>query len=121
MPPGQMAKLSAHPVTDYGGPDTAAHDEADPRGLLYWANQEVPHNQRLSGTATTTDSGGELSLAPQPGSRGKHRQSPPRADAGQTLTRARPFRRLAARTARPARLRMRSRKPCVLARRRLFG
>jgi hypothetical protein len=39
----------------------------------------------------------------------------------QTLTRARPFRRLAARTARPARVRMRSRKPCVFARRRLFG
>src|SRR5262249_26587521 len=39
----------------------------------------------------------------------------------QTLTRARPFRRLAARIARPARVRMRSRKPCVFARRRLFG
>jgi hypothetical protein len=41
--------------------------------------------------------------------------------AGQTLTRPRPLRRLAASTARPARVRMRSRKPCVLARRRLFG
>jgi hypothetical protein len=55
-----------------------------------------------------------------------------RADAGsialaatrvrpQTLTRARPFRRRADRMARPARVRMRSRKPCVFARRRLFG
>jgi hypothetical protein len=33
----------------------------------------------------------------------------------------RPLRRRAARTARPARVRMRSRNPCVLARRRLFG
>jgi hypothetical protein len=33
----------------------------------------------------------------------------------------RPLRRRAARMARPARVRMRSRKPCVLARRRLFG
>ena len=41
--------------------------------------------------------------------------------AGQTLTRARPLRRRAARTARPALVRMRSRNPCVLARRRLFG
>ncbi len=45
-----------------------------------------------------------------------------RADgAGQTLTRARPLRRRAESTARPARVRMRSRKPCVFARRRLFG
>src|SRR5258708_27867820 len=54
------------------------------------------------------------------GSIGYHR----RADDGsadQTLTRARPLRRRAASTARPARVRMRSRKPCVLARRRLFG
>ena len=41
--------------------------------------------------------------------------------AGQTLTRARPLRRRAARIARPARVRMRSRNPCVFARRRLFG
>jgi hypothetical protein len=41
--------------------------------------------------------------------------------AGQTLTRARPLRRRAARTARPALVRMRSRNPCVFARRRLFG
>src|SRR6266550_6392471 len=40
---------------------------------------------------------------------------------GQTLTRARPLRLRAARMARPARVRMRSRKPCVFARRRLFG
>jgi hypothetical protein len=39
----------------------------------------------------------------------------------QALSRARPLWRRAARTARPARVRMRSRKPCVLARRRLFG
>jgi hypothetical protein len=54
------------------------------------------------------------------GSIGYHR----RADDGsadQTLTRARPLRRRAASTARPARVRMRSRKPCVFARRRLFG
>jgi hypothetical protein len=44
-----------------------------------------------------------------------------RARPGQTLTLARPFRRRAARIARPALVRMRSRNPCVLARRRLFG
>ena len=39
----------------------------------------------------------------------------------QALSLSRPLCRRAARTARPARVRMRSRKPCVLARRRLFG
>ena len=43
------------------------------------------------------------------------------ARAGQTLIRARPLRRRAARIARPARVRMRSRNPCVFARWRLFG
>src|SRR5450631_3188606 len=41
--------------------------------------------------------------------------------AGQILIRARPLRRRADRIARPALVRMRSRNPCVLARRRLFG
>jgi len=39
----------------------------------------------------------------------------------QALSRSRPLRLRAATMARPARVRMRSRKPCVLARRRLFG
>ena len=39
----------------------------------------------------------------------------------QALSRSRPLRLRAARTARPARVRIRSRKPCVFARRRLFG
>ncbi len=53
------------------------------------------------------------------GSTGRHRRQD--SGAGQTLTRARPLRRRAPRMARPARVRMRSRKPCVFARRRLFG
>ncbi len=48
----------------------------------------------------------------------RHRRQ---ARAGQALTRARPLRRRAARIARPARVRMRSRNPCVFARWRLFG
>ncbi len=39
----------------------------------------------------------------------------------QTASCSRPLRRRAARTARPARVRIRSRKPCTFARRRLFG
>lgn len=53
-------------------------------------------------------------------------RSPFSASAGggsgrQTLSWARPLRRRAARTARPARVRIRSRKPWTFARRRLFG
>jgi len=44
-----------------------------------------------------------------------------RRRGSQAESSARPLRRRAARMARPARVRMRSRKPCVLARRRLFG
>jgi hypothetical protein len=43
------------------------------------------------------------------------------ASTGQTARRLRPLVRREDRMARPARVRMRSRKPCVLARRRLFG
>lgn len=46
---------------------------------------------------------------------------PPLHDRRQAASSVRPLRRRAARMARPARVRMRSRKPCVLARCRLFG
>ena len=46
---------------------------------------------------------------------------PPYGPAAQAESSARPLRRRAARMARPARVRMRRRKPWVLARRRLFG
>jgi hypothetical protein len=45
----------------------------------------------------------------------------PLAERNQAESRTRPFARLRARMARPARLRIRTRKPCVLARRRLLG
>lgn len=48
-----------------------------------------------------------------------HPRAQPRS--GQTVRLARPLRRRAARMARPARVRIRSRKPWVFARRRLFG
>ena len=62
---------------------------------------------------------------PKPGAHGQRElRAPAHPGLGrqnQALSRARPLWRRAARTARPARVRMRSRKPCVLARRRLFG
>lgn len=62
----------------------------------------------------------EVFAAGQPRGRGKH--SALTLPAGsQTDRRERPLRRRAARIARPARVRMRRRKPWVFARRRLFG
>jgi len=107
--------------------DRPAHDESH-LGLLINASSydQVADKQRPADPATTPGRGGEVRPAAHPGGCGKHRAPPSRhctgqTRAGQTLTRARPLRRRAASTARPARVRMRSRNPCVFARRRLFG
>jgi len=64
------------------------------------------------------DGDGELTAIAQ-SIRCRQHAAPPRS--AQTARRARPLSRRADRTARPARVRMRSRKPWVFARRRLFG
>lgn len=66
---------------------------------------------RPSCPGATTDGRGEVRAPPHPG----------RVRQNQALSLSRPLRLRAASTARPARVRMRSRKPCVFARRRLFG
>jgi hypothetical protein len=71
----------------------------------------VAHQQRPARTGPGAHGQRELRAAPHPG---LGRQD-------QALSRSRPLCLRAARTARPARVRMRSRKPCVFARRRLFG
>jgi hypothetical protein len=74
-------------------------------------DQQVAHHQGPARTNPGAHSQRELRAAAQPG---LGRQD-------QALSRSRPLCLRAARTARPARVRMRSRKPCVFARRRLFG
>jgi hypothetical protein len=130
IPTGQMSKLTAHTVAYHGASHRAAHDEADP-GRLIEARpaEQVRGDQLPSRTAAAAHRPSELGPPPHPRCRGQHwavtttpaRPRRRQASAGQTLTRARPLRRRAARTARPARVRMRSRNPCVFARRRLFG
>jgi hypothetical protein len=71
----------------------------------------VPDHARAAGTSPGAHGQRKLRAAAHPG---LGRQD-------QALSFSRPLCRRAARTARPARVRMRSRKPCVLARRRLFG
>jgi hypothetical protein len=126
VPAGQMAQLAAHPVAYDCAAHGAAHHEADPgRIIVIGADEQMSRQRWLASPASCSDGQGELRAAPHPGGGRKHRCSPlaagAGAGAGQTLTRARPLRRRAERTARPARVRMRSRNPCVLARRRLFG
>lgn len=67
-------------------------------------------------SATPTDHQSEVLAVGQPVGRGQHG-----AAGGQADSRARPLRRRAATIARPARVRIRSRNPWVLARRRLLG
>ena len=74
-------------------------------------DQQVAHHQRPACSGPGADGQRELRAAAHPG---LGRQD-------QALSRSRPLRLREARMARPARVRMRSRKPCVLARRRLFG
>jgi len=75
------------------------------------ADQQVAHHQGPARSASGAHGQRELGAVAHPG---LGRQD-------QALRWSRPLRLRAARMARPARVRMRSRKPCVLARRRLFG
>ena len=75
-------------------------------------------NAAASGAPTTVHRGGELVAASQTRSGGQHRSTFALAQADR---RPRPLARRAERIARPARVRIRNRKPWVFARRRLFG
>jgi hypothetical protein len=124
VPADQMTEPPADPVSRHRRADLPAHDKPDPGRLVtFGTHEQMPGQQRLSRPAALLDGLRELCPSPHPGRRGKHGllTAAQAGRAGQTLTRARPFRRRAARTARPARVRMRSRNPCVFARRRLFG
>ena len=92
-----------------------AHHKSYPGRLLpvlhVLADQQVAHHQGAARAGPVPHGQRELRAAAHPG---LGRQD-------QALSWSRPLRLRAARMARPARVRMRSRKPCVLARRRLFG
>src|SRR5436190_1062982 len=68
-----------------------------------------------------TDRGGEIAQRSQSLWCRQHAAPPERTPAAQADRRARPLARREVMMARPARVRMRSRKPWVFARRRLFG
>ncbi len=115
VPAHQLPKAPLHPVPGHRRPDRPADHESYPGwlGLMesVGPNQQVPHHRGPAGPGSGAHGQRELGAVPHPG---LGRQD-------QALSRSRPLRLRAARTARPARVRMRSRKPCVFARRRLFG
>jgi hypothetical protein len=123
VPRSQVPEPTTNPVSNHGRADGAAHDEPHPWRLICVR----PHVQVTCNEPPTEPYSASSSFEVRPAaharSSGQH-HTPPSSrwrSAGQTLTRARPLRRRAASTARPARVRMRSLKPCVFARRRLFG
>ena len=124
VPRSQVPKPPANPIADHCLADRSAHDESHLGRLIgVHPNPQMTCKERPTVAAAATHSGLELSAPAHARSCGQHRTppSPGRRSGGQTLTRARPLRRRDASTARPARVRMRSLKPCVFARRRLFG
>jgi hypothetical protein len=122
VPTGEVPQPPPHFVSHHSRADRLAYHEADTRRLAAVAlDQQVPRDQRPSGPAAALNGRGEVGTPPHPSGRRKHGATTALTRQRQTLTRARPFRRRAARIARPALVRIRRRNPWVFARWRLFG
>jgi hypothetical protein len=115
VPAHKLTQAPLDPVPGHRGANRPADHESYPGRLGGMANvilhQQVANHARPPRTGPGAHGQRELGAAAHPG---LGRQD-------QALSFSRPLCRRAARTARPARVRMRSRKPCVRARRRLFG
>lgn len=110
----QMTEAPLDLVAQHGAADPTADDKADPDGLLIISNPGVDDDSGGGSAGAASYDMGELGGPAQPVRSRKHR-------GNQAASRARPLRRRLPTMARPARVRMRKRKPCVLCRRRLFG
>jgi hypothetical protein len=103
----QLAQAATEPVADDGRSDRAADGEGDPgRDHVGVAQVPAPQRRRAGAAAMT---GQSLELASLTDA------------ADQAESRARPLSRRALMIERPARVRIRARKPCLRARRRVFG
>jgi hypothetical protein len=115
VPAHQLTKASLHLVPGHRRTNRPADHEPYPGwlGLMRSVRsyQQVAHDTGPACPGPGAHGQPELGTVTHPG---LGRQD-------QALSRSRPLCLRAARTARPARVRMRSRKPCVFARRRLFG
>ncbi len=134
--PHQVPQPAADPVPDDRVADRLTHDKAHPGrhwpspggralspiGIVHGVvpgggrHQGMHHQPGPTSTTSPANHRPELLATGEPGGRGEHGFAQDQADSS-----ARPLRRRAARMARPARVRMRSRNPWVLARRRLLG
>ena len=105
-------------VADHGTPDGLGHDETDPRRETRTrvGRGGVDHEQPGAGSATPGGAHRRREVRPLTQSVRRRQHRRPQAESSE-----RPLRRRAARMLRPARVRIRRRKPWVLARRRLFG
>ena len=104
-------------VPRHRGADGLGHDKTDhrPGGRVIGPCRQMHHEGVPSAARTSAHRLLEVGSAAHAVRSGQHRRW------RQAESSARPLRRRAARIARPARVRMRRRKPWVLARRRLFG
>ena len=145
----QFPEPSLHPVANHRRANRTANYKAYLRhgtgGYLTGSQQQMPGQSRAASPSARAHRALELLRTPHPRLLRQHDPSrkawarpdrkPPAFAAKphrgpgavpqprllQTASCWRPLRRRAARTARPARVRIRSRKPCTFARRRLFG
>jgi hypothetical protein len=123
-----VAQPTLHPVADDGRADRAAHGETDTRrrpaaiGVAAGMHDQEGRPRLPAAQGSPKVIG---SLEPMEGGEHRERTDVERDDrigrAAQAASRLRPLRRRADRMERPARVRMRRRKPCVLLRLRLFG
>ena len=109
-------------MADHGVAHGTADDEPDAGRLLVVVPHEVDDERVGAGTPTGAGDAPQVTPMRKPMRRRKH-GSGSRASRveDQTARLLRPLRRREDRIERPARVRMRSRKPCTLWRRRLFG
>lgn len=103
----------SHLVTDDGSANPLTDDQAHPCGISAITRKDVEYQSGARCPPSSAHRRGEVSASVHPMCRWQHRV--------QAARRARPLRRREERIERPARVRMRSRKPWVLARRRLLG
>jgi hypothetical protein len=113
VPAHERAEPPLDAVPGHCRADGPAYHESYPGrlGVLAGLDEQVADQAGTACAGSGAHGQRELRAVPHPRLRREN----------QALSRARPFCRRAASTARPARVRMRSRKPCVFARRRLFG
>ncbi len=107
------AQATLHQVPLNRAANGLGHNKTHPSRLGSGGSSIVHHDSWRAAAGTEPDRVGELVTVTHPVLCRQHR-----AQADSAL---RPLRRRAARIERPARVRIRSRKPCTLARRRLFG